>query len=191
MRTRIQTISRPLRRVRAGLAGLAVLGLCASCSSPQRSAVSVTPVDPNPTAAGPGVTQPSAMSEGSEDLRPSQAQVAEVRGTGSRGKNPGRSWRKLRPGDWLPMGASLETAPGSSLSLRLYETGVLVQVKPDSLLCLENLSYRMDGGKTITSTLLDLQKGEVAVDDSNLAAGSTFEIRTPQGLTRIPPRAEK
>ena len=72
-----------------------------------------------------------------------------------------------------------------------YEAGVMVQLKPDGQMRLDNLSFRHESGAVITATRLDLQKGEVAVDGSNLSPGSEFEIRTPQGVTRIPPGGGK
>ncbi len=117
--------------------------------------------------------------------------MAEVRGFGGRAKQPGGSWRKLLLGDWLPMGSSVQTSSESSVTLRLYEAGIVVHVKPGSEVRLEKLAYRQDASVVITTTRLDLPTGEVAVDSANLTPGSQFEIRTPQGVTRIPPRVEK
>lgn len=164
----ISLFSLPARRtLRAGLAVAALIGLTISCRNPR------TP----PAAIG--------LLAG---LLPSQAQVAEVRGVGARGKSPGGSWRKLQLGDWLPMGSVIQTPPNSTLTLRLYEAGVLLVAKPGSNLRLEKLSYRKEPFGAVTATVIDLQKGEVVVDGANLPAGSEFEIRTPQGVTRIPPR---
>jgi len=114
--------------------------------------------------------------------------VAEVRGFGGRAKLPGGSWHKLLLGDWLPMGSSVQTSSESSVTLSLYEAGIVVHVKPASEVRLEKLAYRKDAGAVITATRLNLPKGEVGVDNANLTPGSEFEIRTPQGVTQIPPR---
>lgn len=118
-----------------------------------------------------------------------QALVVEVRGFGVRGRNPGGSWKKLLLGDRVGMGGTVETAPDSAATLRLYESGITLHLKPGSLVRLEKLVSRGDAGALITVTLLDLQKGEVSVDASQLSPGSEFDIRTPQGVTRIPPAA--
>jgi hypothetical protein len=122
---------------------------------------------------------------------PSQARVAEAQGSGVRAKPPGGSWRKLQVGDWLSQGTVIEVKPFTRLRLRLYEVGVMVEVKPASLLRLEKIAYRKEGASSVTSTLLDLQQGELAVDPSNLTPGSEFVIKAPQGVTRIPPPAAK
>jgi hypothetical protein len=122
---------------------------------------------------------------------PSQALVAEVQGAACRGKKPGDSWRKLRPGDWLPPGTIIDTVAPSQLTLQLYEAGIKVQVKPGTLLRLEKLSYLRRSDGLLTATVLDLPEGEVAVDSSNLTAGSDFEIRAPQGVTHISPPGAK
>lgn len=119
---------------------------------------------------------------------PSQAQVSAVRGFGCKAKLPGGSWHKALLGDSLPVGASVQTGPDSTLTLRLYETGILVHVKPASTLRLEELAQGRNAGGVVTRTRLDLTKGEVGVENANLAPGSEFEIRTPQGVTRLPPR---
>lgn len=149
----------------AALIALGLSGLLGACRSFQTPAVRLEP-----------------------GLLPSQARVTDVRGSEARGRNPDAAWRKLRLGDWLAMGATVQTGPSTTLTLQLYEAGVLMQVKPDSLLVLEKLSYRNDAGRLVTATVIDLQRGEVAVDDSRLPPGSEFTIRTPGGLTRIPPR---
>ena len=120
---------------------------------------------------------------------PSQAQVAEATGSGCRAQSPGGPWRKLQAGDWLAPGTLVEAKPFTRLRLRLYEVGLMVEVKPASLLRLEKISYRKEGAVVVTSTLLDLQRGELAVDGSSLTPGSEFVIKTPQGLTKIPPPA--
>jgi hypothetical protein len=66
-----------------------------------------------------------------------------------------------------------------------------VEVKPASLLRLERISYRKEGALVVTSTVLDLPQGELAVDGSNLTPGSEFVIKTPQGRQSIPPSAAK
>ncbi|MBI5383698.1 MAG: hypothetical protein HZA90_03325 [Verrucomicrobia bacterium] len=151
------------------MAALILLSWCVSCHSPQPTPVTVLP----------------------QGLLPSQAQVAEVRGFGARGRNPGGAWRKLQLSDWLAMGATVQTPPTTGLTLRLYEAGLLVHLKTNTVVRLEQLAYRRDGAAVTTFTVLDLSQGEVAVDDSNLTPGSEFEIRTPQGTTRIPPRGAR
>jgi hypothetical protein len=127
----------------------------------------------------------------SDGWLPSQAQVAEAQGAGCRARDPGGPWRKLQAGDWLPQGAMVEAKPFTRLRLRLYEVGIMVEVKPASLLRLEKIAYRKEGAWVVTSTLLDLQQGELAVDGSSLTPGSEFVIKTPQGLTKIPPPSAK
>ena len=144
--------------------GLAFLGLGGACSSPK----------PPPALLLPG------------DWLPSQAMVVEVHGKECLGRNPGQSWRNLKPGDWLAPGSLVEARASSSVVLRLYEIGVLIEIKSDSLLRLETISYRREGRVLLTSTVLDLQRGRVVVDSSNLPRGSEFVIRTPQGTSRIP-----
>jgi hypothetical protein len=123
--------------------------------------------------------------------RTSQVQVAEVHGSGCRGKNPGGSWHPLQPGAWLAEGALVEARPPSRIKLRFYQAGILVEVKPGTLLQLEKLRCRQEPTAFVTSTVLDLQQGQVQVDNANLSPGSEFEIRTPQGVTRIPPAPVK
>jgi hypothetical protein len=122
---------------------------------------------------------------------PSQGLVTEVQGSDCRARKPGASWHKLRSGEWLPAGTWIEAGVSSRLAVQLYEPGIKVQVKPGSLLQLEKLSYLRREEGLLTSTVLDLQQGEVAVDSSNLTAGSEFEIRSPQGVTHIPPPGAK
>jgi hypothetical protein len=123
-----------------------------------------------------------------EGWLPGQAQVLTVQGSGCRGRNLGDSWHRLRAGDWLSAGADLEARAPSSLTLRLFDLGVTVQVKPGTLLHVDKICYRNDSGKLLTSTVFTLQQGEVAVDRANLTPGSEFEIRTPQGVSRLPPQ---
>jgi hypothetical protein len=134
-------------------------------------------------------SKPPSSSILPEGWLPGQAQVTAAPGAGCRSKNPGASWRKLQPGDWLSAGATVEVRAPARLSLRLFEIGVMMEVEPGSLLRLDTLSYRREADKVVTSTVLTLTQGRVAVDSSHLSAGSEFEIRTPQGITRIPPQA--
>jgi hypothetical protein len=169
MNTHLETGSFLNTRWWTALAALAALVLTNGCQSPK-------PVPP------------ASLGEG---WLPSQAQVAEAQGAGCQAKAPGGTWRKLKAGDWLAPGTMVEAKAFTRLRLRLYEVGIMVEVKPSSLVCLEKLSYRKEGATVVTSTLLDLQKGELAVDGSSLTPGSEFTIKTPQGVTQIPAPAVK
>jgi len=136
--------------------------------------------------SGCQTTKPAAASGLDEGWLPSQAQVAEAQGAGCRARFPGGDWHRIQAGDWLGAGTLVGTKPFTRLQLRLYEVGITVEVKPASLLRLEKLSYRKEGTLVVTSTILDLTQGEVAVDGSNLTPGSEFLIKTPQGLKSIP-----
>ncbi len=154
-------------RLRAILAALAWLALGNGCQSPK----------PAPTTDLNG------------GWLPSQAQVAGATGSGCRAQAPGGPWRRLQVGDWLAPGTLVEAKPFTRLRLRFYEAGIMVEVKPGSLLRLDKLSYRKEGHVVVTSTLVDLRQGELAVDKSALTPGSEFVIKTPQGLKRIPAAA--
>ena len=156
-----------LSRALTLLALATAISFSVSCRSPREAAVAPLP----------------------NGMLPSQAQVVEVRGFDNQGKNPGGSWHRLRLGDWLAMGAVVRTSPTSKLTLRLYQAGVMVQLKPSSRMILTQLSYSKETGTT--STVLDLPQGEVVVDDAHLPPGSDFEIHTPQGVTRIPQTGQK
>lgn len=147
------------------LAGLVLLSWSMGCRSPQ----------PNP--AGPSA----------QGLPPSRAQVVEVRGSGVRARTPWSLWQRVQPGEWLPMGASVRTAGDSSVILRLPAAGAGVEVKPNSQLRLLTLTSRTNGTMIVSRTQLSLEQGEVIVDNSKLTPGSEFEVRTPRGITRIPP----
>ena len=118
-------------------------------------------------------------------FRQGYAVVRAVRGQAEYSNWTGDRWRRLNVGWMLQSGASVRTLPDSEVDLFLKQNGPIVRVTPGTVLTLEQLSYQERPDETVIVTVLTVPKGRILAAVKKLAPGSLYEIRTPEGVTRV------
>jgi hypothetical protein len=119
------------------------------------------------------------------EIRQGKALVTAIKGSVTYSYNKG-FWKPLKKGDVLRPGATIKTAQGSSVDFFMDQNGEHVSLNEESTLNLEKLSYEEQlAGVPRVETILDLQRGELIGHAQQLASGSSYKVRTQNGLANI------
>jgi|SwirhirootsSR2_FD_contig_71_188657_length_963_multi_10_in_0_out_0_1 hypothetical protein len=85
----------------------------------------------------------------------------------------------------LTRGATVKTAPDSTVDLILQYNGTVLRLLPGSTLKFDKLNKESVSEGTITETSLNLVSGSILGSQRKLATPSTFEVNIPGGVATI------
>jgi hypothetical protein len=95
------------------------------------------------------------------------------------------AWKPLTEGLRLAEGAIVRTDSACIVDLFLGPNGPVVRLTPDTVLALRRLRLETRGGETTSTTLLGLARGRILGHVKRQAAGSRYEVETPQATAGI------
>jgi hypothetical protein len=117
------------------------------------------------------------------DIQPGQVLVKEVQGPATYSK--GAEWMPLKKNAVLSRGAMVKTGADATVDLILQYNGTVLRLIPNSTLSFNKLTKENAGEETITETSLTLLAGGLVGSQRKLAAPSSFEVNTPNGIATI------
>jgi hypothetical protein len=124
------------------------------------------------------------VSSVSAGIRILSAQVQVVTGIATF-QLPGEVPTPIQPGDTIPSGATLNTAPGASLDVFMGRNTGVVRLAGNSTLLIKTLNVTETGSELVTDTELVLQKGEIFGHVNKQSAASTYLVTVPDGVVEL------
>ncbi len=91
----------------------------------------------------------------------------------------------LRVGSVVKPGETVQTGANSTVDFFLDQNGPGIGLNPESTLRFDQLTYEQSALGTVIATRLDLRQGALFGTVKKLAAGSRFEVKTPQGVATV------
>ncbi len=122
----------------------------------------------------------NAASIASEDGR---IRVRAVRGSVTC-SDDGSNWRPLRVGAALTEGVMIRTGAESSVDLFVPQNAG-IRLFPGTTLEFVKLGSQSTGAETIVTTLLNLQRGQIAANVKKLASQSTYLVKTKSATASV------
>ena len=113
--------------------------------------------------------------------QPVTAKVRAVRGTAKYSSD--HVWKPLKVNDSLKPGTVIKTEGESTVDLFINNS--VIRVTPDTTIGLEKLLATDTGADKVTETQLYLKNGRILGNVKKLAAASTYQIKTPNGVTGV------
>ncbi len=109
------------------------------------------------------------------------AKVRAIRGTAQASVNG--AWKALKVNDSLKAGSVIKTEGESTVDLFINNS--VIRVTPDTIIGLEKLLATDTGSDKVTETQLYLKNGRILGNVKKLAAASSYQIKTPNGVTGV------
>jgi hypothetical protein len=113
-----------------------------------------------------------------------RAVVRNVRGAASYAEQGGE-WKPLKTGQALAPGATVKTGVDGAADLFLGDNGPDVHLFDSTTLGLDRLQVERTGMDALVETQLNLTAGTIRGDVKKLAAGSKYEVKTPNAVVGI------
>jgi hypothetical protein len=150
-----------------------------------------------------GIALAMVSSVAAQGVKQGKATVVRVKGKAqySTGNN---EWKQLKVNTVLQPGTVIQTAASSTVDIVLGETVVpsaqpvfgnlsyapeaeenVVRMSQDSVLAIDKLTVSDTGADVVTETQLDLRMGRIFGSVKKLSAGSSYNVKLPNGIAGI------
>ena len=120
----------------------------------------------------------------SAETRSLSAQVQVVTGSATF-RLPGEVPTPIQPGDTIPAGATINTAPGASVDVFMGRNTGVVRIAGNSTLQIKTLQATETGSEFVTDTELVLEKGELFGHVNKQSQASTYQVTLPDGVVEL------